>query len=132
MKDDATADIEFIREYPVTLKRLWRAMTEPVQLIQWFGPEGVYLEACEMDFRTTGPWNCTMIGKETGNSFKVSGQITHVSVPDHGKGSVGFTWAWHDDGDVRVTESHVMFVVEETASGARLTLIHRDPDPPRP
>ncbi|WP_375173857.1 SRPBCC domain-containing protein [Pseudooceanicola sp.] len=126
MKDTETADIEFIREYPVALTRLWRAVTQPVQLIQWFGPEGTYLDACEMDFTTTGPWTCTMRGKESGNRFKVSGQITHVQAPDGGKGSVGFTWAWHDDEDRRGPESHVMFTVEETASGARLTLSHRE------
>lgn len=30
MKDTETADIEFIRDYPVALTRLWRAVTEPV------------------------------------------------------------------------------------------------------
>lgn len=126
MKDAELATIEFVRDYPVALTRLWRAVTEPVQLIQWFGPEGVYLEVCEMDFRTTGPWTCTMVGKESGRTYKVSGQITRVSPPDTGKGIVGFTWAWHDDTDRRGPESHVTFTVEETATGARLTLSHRD------
>lgn len=126
MKDAETADIEFVRDYPVALTRLWRAVTEPVQLIQWFGPEGVYLDVCEMNFRATGPWTCTMVGKESGNKFKVSGHITHVRPPEGGKGSVGFTWAWHDDSDLRGPESHVTFTVEETAQGARLTLSHRE------
>lgn len=126
MKDTDTADIEFVRDYPVALTRLWRAVTEPVQIIQWFGPEGVYLEACDMDFRTTGPWTCSMRGKESGNLYKVSGQITRVSPPDGGSGTVGFTWAWHDDSDTRGPESHVTFTVEQTATGARLTLSHRE------
>ena len=126
MKDTETADIEFVRDYPVALDRLWRAVTEPVQLIQWFGPEGTYLDVCEMDFRKTGPWTCTMVGKESGTRFKVSGQITRVTPPDSGKGSVGFTWAWHDDTGARGVESHVMFTVEKTATGARLTLSHRE------
>ncbi|WP_375687555.1 SRPBCC domain-containing protein [Pseudooceanicola sp. LIPI14-2-Ac024] len=127
MKDTETADIEFVRDYTVALDRLWRAVTEPVQLIQWFGPEGVYLETCEMDFRHTGPWTCTMTGKESGDCFKVSGQITHVRPPEGGRGSVGFTWAWHDPAtDARGPESHVIFTVEETATGARLTLTHRE------
>ncbi|EAQ03172.1 Aha1 domain protein [Pseudooceanicola batsensis HTCC2597] len=126
MKDAEAADIEFVRDYPVAVTRLWRAVTEPVQLIQWFGPEGVYLDSCEMDFRSTGPWTCTMFGKESGSRFKVSGQITHVSPPEEGTGTVGFTWAWHDDEDRRGPESHVSFTVEETGTGARLTLAHRD------
>ncbi|WP_276717347.1 SRPBCC family protein [Pseudooceanicola nitratireducens] len=126
MKDTETADVELIRDYAVALTRLWRAVTEPVQILQWFGPEGVYLDDCQMDFRTTGPWSCTMRGKESGSRFKVSGQITHVSPPEGGRGSVGFTWAWHDEDDRRGPESHVSFAVEETTSGARLTLTHRD------
>ena len=126
MTDQETADVEFVRDYSVALNRLWRAVTEPVQLIQWFGPEGVYVDACEMDFRRTGPWTCTMKGKESGATFKVSGVITSVRPPDNGKGSVGFTWAWHDDDDRRGAESHVTFTVEEIATGTRLTLSHRD------
>lgn len=126
MKDTESTELEFIRDYPVALGRLWRAVTEPVQLIQWFGPEGVYLEACEMDFRKTGPWSCTMRGKESGERFKVSGQITSVRPPEGGKGVVGLTWAWHDDEDRRGSESHVTFTVEPTATGARLILTHRE------
>ncbi|MBF9042085.1 SRPBCC domain-containing protein [Rhodobacterales bacterium HKCCE4037] len=119
-----TADIEFIRDYPVALTRLWRAVTEPVQLIQWFGPEGVYLDDCDLSLKTEGPWFCEMVGKESGNRMRVSGHVTHVRPPEDGKGSVGFTWAWHEPDGTRGAESHVTFTVEETASGARLTLSH--------
>ncbi|GGE37793.1 hypothetical protein GCM10011360_27000 [Primorskyibacter flagellatus] len=126
MKDAETADVDFTRHYNVSLSRLWRAVTEPVQLIQWFGPEGVYLDSCDMDLRRPGPWSCTMIGKGSGDTYHVSGQITHVSPPEQGRGSVGFTWAWRDPEGRRGPESHVTFTVEETAEGARLTLSHRD------
>lgn len=126
MKDTETADIEFVRDYPVPLTRLWRAVTEPVQLVQWFGPEGVYLDDCAMDFRSAGPWSCSMRGKESGTLFHVSGQITHVRPPEDDAGSVGFTWAWHDDAGTRGPESHVTFVVEATETGTRLTLTHRE------
>lgn len=128
MKDAETADVEFVRDYNVALARLWRAVTEPVQLIQWFGPEGTYIDDCEMDFRKTGPWRCVMVGKESGDRFTVSGQITSVRPPEGGRGSVGFTWAWHGPDGARGAESHVAFTVEETATGARLTLLHRELD----
>ncbi|MGI3170210.1 SRPBCC family protein [Pseudooceanicola sp. C21-150M6] len=121
-----TADVEFIRDYPVTLTRLWRAVTEPVQLIQWLGPEGTYIDDCDMDFRRTGPWFCVMVGKESGDRFHVSGQVTQVTPPEAGKGSLAFTWAWHDPSGRRGEESHVTFAVLETAAGARLRLIHRN------
>ena len=125
MKD--LLDAEFVRDYPVAVERLWRAVTRPEELMQWFGPEGVRLEICDMDFTRTGPWVCVMIGLESGGRFKNSGEVTHVRPPaGGGAGSVGFTWGWHDDADARGPESHVMFTVTPTEAGARLTLSHRD------
>lgn len=124
MKD--THDAEFVRDYAVSVDRLWRAITRPDELVQWFGPEGVRIESCEMDFTKIGPWVCTMRGLESGKRFKVSGQVTSVRPPKGGEGYVGFTWAWHDDNDVRGYESHVSFTVVATDTGARLTLSHRD------
>lgn len=124
MKD--THDLEFIREYPVHVDRLWAAVTRPEEIVQWFGKEGVRLETCNMDFTRTGPWVCVMIGEDSGDQFKVSGQVTHVRPPDAGgEGSVGFTWGWHDGEDRRGAESHVTFTVAPTDTGARFTLSHR-------
>ena len=69
-----------------------------------------------------------MIGLESGNRFKVSGRITHVRPPEDDAGSVGFTWAWHNDDDRRGHESHVTFTVVSTAKSARLTLTHHGLD----
>ena len=66
-----------------------------------------------------------MVGKESGRTFRNSGQITSVHPPMDGAGSVSFTWGWHDDAGARGPESHVTFRVEETSDGARLTLSHR-------
>lgn len=126
MTDTVTADLEFIRDYAVSIDRLWRALTEPEQVMQWFGPEGVDLATCDMDLSRTGPWACVMVGRESGNRFKVTGQVTHVRPPEGGEGSVGFTWAWHDDNDARGPESHVIFEVSPHGGKARLRLIHRN------
>lgn len=126
MTDTATAELEFIRDYDVSLDRLWRAVTEPAEVMQWFGPEGVDLDTCEMDLTRTGPWACVMMGRESGNRFKVTGQVTHVRPPDGSEGSVGFTWAWHDADDRRGRESHVVFEVSSYAGKSRFRLVHRD------
>ena len=65
-----------------------------------------------------------MVGQESGQTFKVSGQVTHVTPPK----SVGFTWGWHDEKDQRGHESHVTFSVSEMPTGSRLTIDHRDLD----
>lgn len=123
--------IEFIRDYRVSLDRLWQAITQPDQLVQWFGPEGVDLHTCDLDFTRTGPWRCDMVGRESGDHFIVSGEITHVRPPKNGEGSVGLTWGWHGPDGQRGQESHVIFEVSAHDGGARLRLVHRDlPDMP--
>lgn len=126
LKDVETHEIEFVREYPVSVDRLWRAVTAPDQIVQWFGPEGVDIETCQMDLTRRGPWSCVMRGRESGDRFKVTGQVTHVRPPDPDEGSVGMTWGWHDSDDTRGPESHVIFEVSRHAGQARLRLVHRD------
>ncbi len=122
----ALQDLEFTRDYNVTVDRLWQAITQPDQIVQWFGPEGVRIDNCSMDFSKTGPWMCDMVGKESGDHFKVSGQITHVRPPSGAEGSVGLTWAWHGENDQRGPESHVIFEVSSHGNKARFRLIHRE------
>lgn len=121
-----TQELEFVRDYKVSVARLWRAVTDPAELVQWFGPEGVDIAECEMDFTKRGDWNCTMVGRESGDRYRVTGIVTHVRPPADAEGSVGLTWAWDDDAGKRGPESHVIFEVSVTDGGARLRLIHRD------
>lgn len=125
------AELEFVRDYSVDVARLWRAVTDPVHLVQWFGPQGTFIDGCEMDLTRTGPWDCRMRGKESMDVFRVSGVVTSVRPPEAGKpggkaeGEVSFTWAWHDgETGARGAESFVTFRVAETSRGARLTLRH--------
>ncbi len=127
MNDILETDVEFIRDYNVTIDRLWAAISEPGELVQWFGPEGVDVVACDLGFDATGPWFCQMVGRESGQSFKVSGIVTHTRPPKGGtEGSVGFTWGWHDENDQRGPESHVIFEVSSFGGKARLRLVHRE------
>ncbi len=116
-------DLRLEREFKVSPERLFAAVSTQVDLLQWWGPEGMHVPQGELDFSRTGPWFSVMQNGD-GQQFKVSGQVTHVSPPD----SVGFTWAWHDDEDRRGAESHVTFTISATESGSRLILDHRDLD----
>ena len=115
------ADARLEREFRVSPEKLFRFISRGAELVQWFGPEGLSVPDNDLDFSRLGPWYAVM-SNETGPVAKVSGQVTHVSPPT----SVGFTWAWHDDADVRGHESHVTFTVEPTANGARLIIDHRE------
>ncbi|WP_322866691.1 SRPBCC domain-containing protein [Aquicoccus sp. G2-2] len=115
------AELTLTRDFPVPPERLFAALTQQAELLEWWGPEGMHVPEHALDFTREGPWFSVMQGTE-GTRYKVSGHVTHVDPPR----SVGFTWAWHDESDNRGAESHVTFAVTAHGSGARLTLTHID------
>lgn len=91
-------------------------------LLQWWGHEGMRITDHQLAFDRTGPWRSTLQG-EGGVRYKMSGQVTHVDRPH----SIGFTWAWHDENDVRGAESHVTFrLVPSQTGGTDFSLTHVD------
>ena len=115
------ADIRLERDFNVSPKRLFEVISSHATLIQWWGHDGMTMTDEQLDFSRLGPWHSAMLSGE-GNRFKMSGQVTQIDPPN----SIGFTWGWHDDADQRGPESHVMFTVVETATGAKLIVDHRE------
>ena len=114
-------DIRLEREFAVTPERLFEEVTVGAELVQWWGPESMGVADSRLDFTASGPWFAVLRNPE-GQTYKMSGQVTHVDPPR----SVGFTWGWHDENDARGAESHVTFNIVETESGARLIVDHRE------
>lgn len=114
-------DVRLERDFAVSPEILFEFISSTEGLLQWWGPEGMFVPEHNLNFTQTGPWFSVMANDE-GQSFKVSGQVTHVDPPK----SVGLTWAWHDEHDVRGEESHVTLMVSATDTGARLVVDHRE------
>jgi uncharacterized protein YndB with AHSA1/START domain len=115
------AALQLTRDFPVSPDRLFAALTQQADLLQWWGPEGMHCPEHALDLSKLGPWHSVMVNAE-GERYKVSGQVTSYDPPR----SVGFTWAWHDPEDNRGAESHVTFTISGTESGSRLVLDHRE------
>jgi len=110
------------REFTADPETVFAYVSKTEHLLKWWGPEGTTLPVCDMDFARKGPWVSVMQNAE-GQRFKVSGQVTHVDPPH----SVGFTWAWHDENDVRGVESHVTIKLVPAANGGtKFSLSHVD------
>ncbi len=109
------SDVTLDRILTAPPEEVWRALTEPEKLAQWWGHDGFAMGPLMMlDFAQIGPWAFEMTSPE-GRHMKASGQVTHVTPGQ----SIGFTWAWHDPEDRRGPESHVTITL--TASGAHST-----------
>lgn len=109
----ATLTIE--REFEADPGTVFDYVSKTEHLLKWWGPEGMTVPEHQLDFARTGPWQSVMQGAE-GQRYKVSGHVTHVDPPH----SVGFTWAWHDENDVRGVESHVTIKLVPAKNGGTL------------
>ncbi len=110
------------RHFDAPPERVFDYISKAEHLLKWWGPEGMDLPEYALNFQTKGPWFSVMRNKD-GQRYKVSGHVTHVDPPN----SVGFTWAWHDENDVRGVESHVTIkVVPAQGGGTTFTLSHVD------
>jgi len=116
------AELTIERVFAASPAKVFDFVTKSENLLKWWGPETMTLPEVQLDFTKTGPWRSVMQNAE-GQKYTVSGQVTQVIA---GK-SVAFTWAWHDDDDVRGPESHVMFTVAAAPNGGTaFTLYHRE------
>ncbi len=62
----ATADREIstTRIFKASREMLWGAMTNPLHLVNWWGPHGFTTTVEEMELRPGGAWNLTMRGPD--------------------------------------------------------------------
>ena len=113
-------DLKIERRFEAPLDVVFAYVTERESILKWWGPEGLTLPEESLDFSRRGPWHSVMVNAE-GKRFKVSGVVREIKPPSR----VEFTWAWHDDQDVRGSESIVRIELEEDGKQAtRFTLIH--------
>jgi uncharacterized protein YndB with AHSA1/START domain len=47
-------DLVFIRVFDAPVEKVWKAWTDPEQVMQWWGPEGFTSPGAKMDFREGG------------------------------------------------------------------------------
>jgi uncharacterized protein YndB with AHSA1/START domain len=56
--------ITITRVFNAPKERVWQAWTDPVQIAQWWGPEGFGTRVEELDFQVGGRWRYVMIGPD--------------------------------------------------------------------
>lgn len=75
---DEVLEISRVFEAPPELVfRLW---ADPAHRVRWWGPTGMGLVRCEVDFRVGGAWSVTMKGGD-GYEHPVSGVFTEIVPP---------------------------------------------------
>jgi uncharacterized protein YndB with AHSA1/START domain len=77
-QDDAVIVITRVYDAPRDL--VWRALTDPAQVAQWYGGEGFTSPVCEMDVRVGGRWRHVMRAPN-GMEFPINSIFLEVEPP---------------------------------------------------
>ena len=115
-KPDDTCVIRMTRTFDAPRERVFRAWTEPEQLVKWWGPKGFTVPDHTIDVRPGGAWRTTMRSPE-GNDHIVAGVYHEITPPER----LVFTWGWETEGP-RGHETVVTIELHERDGGTELQL----------
>jgi len=85
--------LEIDRMFEAPRELVFRLWSRPECIVRWWGPEGLYLSSCEMDFRVGGAWRFTMhsIG---GSEYPIHGVYREITPPSR----LSFTYCPEEQG----------------------------------
>ena len=81
--------IQLVREFDAPRALVWKAMSDPELVAQWWGPHGHTLTVKEMDFRVGGRWHFLSHDPE-GNDHPFKGEYRQIAAPER----VEQTWRY--------------------------------------
>lgn len=73
-------EIVISRVFDASRARVWRAFTDPEQVVQWWGPEGFTNTIQEMDLRPGGIWLFVMHGPD---GVDYDNKVEYIEVVEH-------------------------------------------------
>ena len=99
--------------------RVYKAWTDPAQLREWWGPEGVRTTNLIGDVRVGGKYRWELVTSE-GEEMVVFGEYREL-VPGE---KIVFTWKWDDDEAWEARNSIVTVEFSESDGGTEVRLVH--------
>jgi len=73
--------LELSREFDAPRDLVWRALSDPYHLAQWWGPKGFTNPVCDIDLRPGGNWHHVMRGPD-GRDYPSDSVFIEVSPPE--------------------------------------------------
>ncbi len=108
--------VTIVRRIKASPARVFKAITEPSQMLQWWGPDTGPTLSAEADVRPGGRFS-VVFRLMNGDEHNPTGVYQEV-IPDR---KLVFTWEWPE---MPERESLVTFLLEPIDGGTELTLIH--------
>lgn len=119
MKTQEKTSLEIRRVINAPRKRVYQAWTDPAQLKEWWGPEGVRTRNFTADARVGGRYRWDLVSQE-GEEMTAFGEYREL-VPGE---KIVFTWKWDDDEAWENKNSVVTIELSDCDGGTELRLIH--------
>jgi uncharacterized protein YndB with AHSA1/START domain len=116
---DPAPRVALRRTYAAPRDRVFRAWTDPEQVVQWMSPaDGVSAEFAEIDLRAGGPYR---IGFRTPSGLAVVGGVfLDVAAPE----KLVYTWVWEAPNENAGSETQVTVEFIERGRETELVLTH--------
>lgn len=114
-------EVTLQRRFDAPPALVFKFVTQPDNVVRWWGHDGWALEDAQLDFTRTGPWFAKMRSDE-GNPFHHGGDVLDVDAPHR----VTFSWQWHNANGKQSGVSTVRFSVEPDGNGALFTIHHTE------
>jgi uncharacterized protein YndB with AHSA1/START domain len=113
---DNLPSVTIVRKFKASPARIYAALTEPSQMLQWWSPDAGPTLKAEADVRPGGRFSVVfrLLNGEEHNPRGIYQEV----VPER---KLVFTWEWPGRPE---RESLVTFLLEPIAGGTELTLIH--------
>ena len=118
-KTSEKTSLEIKRFINAPRDRVYAAWTDPAQLKEWWGPEGVRTRNFTADVRVAGKYRWDLVNQE-GEEMTAFGEYREL-VP--GK-KIVFTWQWDDDEAWKNTSSVVTVELSDCDGGTDVKLTH--------
>ena len=114
MTTDTLPSVTIVRRIRASPARIWAAITQPDQMVQWWGIDAGPTLSAEADARPGGRFAVTFRMLD-GAEISIGGGYREV-VPEQ---KLVFSWEWPGGRESRVT-----FVLKPIDEGTELTLVH--------
>ena len=105
-------------EIAVPVERVFEALTDPRELMAWWGsPETYQAHTWESDFRVGGRWRAAGTSSD-GKPYAVEGEFLEIAPPHR------LVQTWRHDWEVNQSVTRVTYTLAPMAGGTRLTVHH--------
>ncbi|HKV40570.1 MAG TPA: SRPBCC domain-containing protein [Blastocatellia bacterium] len=99
-------------------EKVFRALTEPGQLVKWWGSESVYVTTYwEMDLKPGGRWRSVGKAVANGEEFQVEGEVLEVDPPRV------LSYSWNPT-FAKIQTTVVRYALEATSTGTKVSVTH--------